>query len=436
MLYHYLINTVVAGLYAATAYKKTKPGAGFYTFLILFLGLWGGVPLIVPAVVGLLWVGSRNIKEEDPHGTLSELFGALVAYPEPTPPEQPRRAGDFSRVPSVGLRIPKKGAKEAPNTYMGATQYNGANLARLASSGGLFIDEKMDGRYINIIVQGQNVGMVSRSGKPSLISNASLIADSLNISAGIYGGEKDIVIIGEVMLRGYERQEANGIITALVSAASSPKRQETMTERYGESYEDLLGRVHVVLWDVIPANLWKTEQPYKMPYRIRREQLKAAINVAQCRSISFVKSYTLNKEICENLENLKIEIGKIYHNILKEGGEGIIIKSQDTYWRNGTTPDMMKVKPVMEVSLVCADHLADIGPNRNNKYTSLEGDISITMGYPKAPGTIVDVRCNGITDTGSLLHPRIIGVRDDITKADSSAKIWEIWKSVTETAEL
>ena len=89
--------------------------------------------------------------------------------------------------------------------YMGCRPYSKELIHKLLAKGTCYSQEKMDGRFINIIIQGGEVLNESRQGEPTILENPAFMSELTQL--------KDCVINAELTMTGnISRYESNGII--------------------------------------------------------------------------------------------------------------------------------------------------------------------------------------------------------------------------------
>lgn len=82
--------------------------------------------------------------------------------------------------------------------YMGCRSYSKDLVFKLLAKGSLLSQEKMDGRYMNSIIQGGEILNESRQGEPTLLENPLFFAELQTLD--------DCVLNGELTMSNYETQ--------------------------------------------------------------------------------------------------------------------------------------------------------------------------------------------------------------------------------------
>ena len=199
-------------------------------------------------------------------------------------------------------------------------------------------------------------------------------------------------------------------------------------------------RIVFSLWDIIDYEDWKatvSSQPYQKTF----SDLEAVVGAMESNAFRVVETKLVNT-IDEIIQHFKDMVGR--------GMEGTIVKNVDSVWKDGTSKDQVKIKPVFDVELeivelkegevgkkyegmlgafVCKSSdgqlLTDVGSgltdDQRKKFWEL-GDQCI--------GKIITVRACDIVKSPehehyALLHSRFIEARKDKTEADSFKRIVE-----------
>jgi ATP-dependent DNA ligase len=163
------------------------------------------------------------------------------------------------------------------------------------------VQEKMDGTYRSIVVD-EDIEVYARSGEKSNLPYFESCLEGL--PKGVY--------IGELLIQGEnDRFKANGLINS-------------DTEPEG---------VYAVVWDYLTIDEWKAGKS-DTAYKDRLVALiKYIENHKKC--MKFEKS-----EIIHNFDEAK----EFYKKVIKNGGEGAVLKNMDNKFKNGTAQDNIKMK--------------------------------------------------------------------------------------------
>ena len=144
--------------------------------------------------------------------------------------------------------------------------------------------------------------------------------------------KEEVVLMGE--LRVFEhnktimsRTKGNGIISSCIS---------------GTADAEYLDNIFYTIWDCIPLSDYERAES---PREYRRRFLDA---------LNYVNAVG-NREVLQLIPTryveTKQEANDFYKEMIAQGEEGAIIKNLTATWKNNTSTDMVKMKPIMEVEL-------------------------------------------------------------------------------------
>lgn len=192
-------------------------------------------------------------------------------------------------------------------------------------------------------------------------------------------------------------------------------------------------RFKVILWDVIPYEVFWNDDSYLKPYKLRYEDLSEMVLKMDPGKVELV-----NTQFVHTLD----EARTFYREQLAKGLEGAMIKRTDMPWQNKRSAFMCKMKDEIECTLRCVGVLAHnkkIGQIGALVCESEDGGLrtsigsGLTDGDRKTSGTqfigkLVSVKYNAVIkskgkDLPSLFLPIFKGIREDTVTADSTAKI-------------
>jgi ATP-dependent DNA ligase len=318
--------------------------------------------------------------------------------------------------------------------YMGAKPFSYKNVKKMFENNGTVICQiKMDGRYVNIFNNDGEGIMVSRNGKNSFVPSEDLLNDISNID--------DYVLNGEFLVEGFSRYEANGIIASIIKIyekeieGKDVSKDKKKIEKHGFTFDELVNKVYITVWDLIPRELFIKNEEWKIPYSERLEILKDIIE--NSKKIKLIHSkYISNYDEC--LE--------YFQEVLKQGEEGLILKSADNTWKDGKSKQV-KMKLEMTVDLRIIDYVKGKGKFENTlgaivcaseneklfiQASGFTDDLrnEIWENRFKYLYTIVEIKANAISkdENGkmSLLHPVFKSLRNDKDNADTLNEIINI----------
>lgn len=280
--------------------------------------------------------------------------------------------------------------------YMRCSVFNKAKLNKLKFP--VIAQVKMDGTYREIHV-GETVTGCTRSGEP--YSNPVLFEQMASFPRGYY--------FGEITIPGINRMKANG----LVNSDNPPDEQEVFT-----------------MWDFLTDEEYNTADA--RPYSERFEGL-STLPVKP--NIGIVESKVVNSPS---------ELSQTIAKWVSEGQEGGVIKTLSLGFKDGTSPNQIKIKRCAECEMRITGFIpGSLGTKREGLIGAVcfENDEGTIKGRcsgfddtllkqfsldPKAYiGKIVSVVYNDVTVSNGehgLLHPRFVEVRDDKDETDTLEK--------------
>ncbi len=320
--------------------------------------------------------------------------------------------------------------------YMGAQSYSEKGALKLFNGQPIKSDVKEDGRYGNSIIHGgsiDGVGMVSRQGETTYLYGSKLFKELEQF--------EDIVLNGELLVRGVERYKANGIITSLIdinekeyNGIDITKELKKFEKNNGMTYYEALDKVEYACWDCIPLNDY-FDKKNNEPYSERWERLKGIVNNTETVRLVEHRMITTFEEAIQH-----------FLEILARGGEGTIIKTMDGVWKSTKPSYQIKMKVEMTVDLrIIGFNWGSKGSKNENVISSLvtESDCGVLTTDPGGMseelmqevtdnmdsllGTIVEVKSCGVSQNSkgeySLLHPSVVRLRDDKDSCDDLESI-------------
>lgn len=321
--------------------------------------------------------------------------------------------------------------------YMGCKPYSKELILKLLSKGSCYSQEKMDGRFINIIIQGGEVQNESRQGEPTILDNPKFMSELTQLN--------DCVLNGELTMGGgISRYESNGIISSLISIAIKQVNGEDTTKDINKleakhmSYREALDLIRVTAWDMLTIDEYFTRK-CKRPYSERFAELNNVIKGFKTLSIVETREVSTIEEVMNHFED-----------VLKRSGEGTVVKSMDGVWADTKPSYQIKVKKEINLDLRVSDFNYGTGKNANlisslnvesedgllkTSPTGInEEDMEyITANQDKLMNTILEIKCSGISQDRngnySVLHPVYKMFRTDKTIANTLVECIEINKS-------
>ena len=324
--------------------------------------------------------------------------------------------------------------------YMGCKPYSKELLLKLLAKGRCYSQEKMDGRFINAVIQGGEVMNESRQGEPTILENPVFFSEMAQL--------KDCVLNGELTMEGIPRYESNGIISSLISIAEKKAEGKDFAkdikklEAKHMPYSQALDLIRVTAWDILTIDEYFT-RTCKRPYHERLDDLRTTIQGFNTISVVETREVSTVEEVMAHFEE-----------VVKRDGEGTVVKSMDGVWADTKPSYQIKVKKEINLDLKV------VGFNYGTKGTKNEFLISslnvesedgqlktkpqgidedgmeyITANQEKLLGRIVEIKCSGLSRDSkgnySTLHPVYKHFRDDKILANYLAECIEINNSVS-----
>jgi len=323
--------------------------------------------------------------------------------------------------------------------YMGAISFDEKKAKTIFNNGKKGVSQiKMDGRYCNAIIRNGDVELESRSGEPTILTDALFLTELSKFD--------DCVLNGELTIKGIPRYESNGIIASLIDICGK-RSERTYDEHFKKlaafekkhgPIEEWLSKISYTVWDTITIDEYfdkKSKNPYNQRLSNCQKLLTKAGDPKMVQLIEsrLVSSYA--EAMAHFQEVLSTEVDGVPQ-------EGTILKAIDGEWKDGKPNTCVKMKLEMNVDLKIT------GFNYGKKGTKNEHVISsfntesedgkiitspqgltedmmkyVTENQDKLLGIIIECKCNGLSKdvngNHSLLYPAFKSFRDDKTKADT-----------------
>ena len=343
--------------------------------------------------------------------------------------------------------------EESP--YQGASSYSKSKFLKLFENAKkddaypyVISQIKADGTYRNAILSDGDIILESRQGELSYFPEDIPLYDDLHEIMGIFNQD---VVTGELVLSCEpDRPKANGIITSIMKyyqdLESRPDKENSgILKKFEEKHGNMgvyLQALEMHVWDLIPADNF-VNGSCNTPYETRFDQISYAISALGLTHVKVVETKHVQTPE-QALEH--------YSSAQARGLEGTIVKSASAGWKSGKPTYQVKLKLEMELDLKIVGFKYGTPGTKNEDWISvleLEsscGKLStapggmkedlmkcVTANMDKLKGTIVSIKCNGITNTAkgySTMHPSIVELRTDKKTANSLEECLTIEKSV------
>jgi DNA ligase-1 len=322
--------------------------------------------------------------------------------------------------------------------YMGCKPYSKELITDLLAKGKCYSQEKMDGRFVNIVVQGGELMMESRQGEPTILDNPYFMSELSQL--------KDCVINAELTMEGLPRYESNGIVSSLITIATKKSEGQDASKDIKKleakhlPYREALDLIRVTAWDILTIDEYFT-RTCKRKYKERLADLNATVKGFKTVSVVETREVSTIEEVMAHFEE-----------ILKRNGEGTVVKSMDGVWKDTKPSYQIKVKKEMNLDLrVVGFNYGTPGTKNEFLISSInvesedgllktkpqginEDDMEyITANQEVLMGKILEIKCSGLSKDSngnySTLHPVYKHFRDDKTVANTLAECIEINES-------
>jgi DNA ligase-1 len=345
--------------------------------------------------------------------------------------------------------IPKL-IEETP--YQGAKSFSEKGALKLFEKGKdkkskvVISQIKADGTYRNAIIRSGEVELISRQGEVSYLEGAKFLTELSTLD--------DCVLNGELTIDGMKRTIANGMATSIMDiiegkATRSPeetqKKYLAFEEKHGR-WQEALDKMRFVVWDKITVDEYfsaESSTPYIERFKALEETLSSH-NLVQVEVVE-TRYITTYAEAIEHFLDAQ-----------KRGLEGTIIKSSEAGWKDGKPTYQIKMKLEMSMDLrIVGFKYGEKGKKNEHVVSTLllesecgllktapagmdeEMMADITARQEELMGTIVEIRCCGLSETDkgwSTQHPSVTELRPDKNTCDtleSCKEIEEMAKTLT-----
>ena len=238
--------------------------------------------------------------------------------------------------------------------------------------------------------------------------------------------EAEVVLMGELRVFEHDgtimpRTKGNGIISSCIS---------------GTADAEYLDNVFYTIWDCISLVDFRRAESDEQ-YRTRFYNASTYIHAVDNRKVLQLipSKYVKNKQ----------EANAFYKEMIEQGEEGAIIKNLSATWKNNTSTDMVKMKPIMEVELKITgvtDHTKQKGWMGSLVLESSDGKVKVNCGsgfteaqrkqdWKKNIGKIITVETEGLiqdkrTKAYSLYLPVFVELRADKNIANTLEEIQDM----------
>jgi hypothetical protein len=378
---------------------------------------------------------------------ISVIKGYLSDY---TPEEQSIWAEIVCKDLSLGMGVKiynkavDKKDELLDSFYMGCSPYNQKDVTALfKQEPKLLIQTKEDGQYIAPTIENGRVIFNVRKGAPIKIKGR-LVEELLKV------GEQfnyPIMLQGELLIKSIpDRSVANGVLRGLISSTEKvlngdAKEESIFFTKYGHTMKQIENDLEFAVWDLVsPTVIFTGKQNEK--YKDRFEKVKT------------IKSYMIRPVDTTEVTS-DSQAFEIFMDLLSQGKEGVILKSQEAFYQEGKRKFQLKYK------IEFTTELKIVGYNQGRQNTKYEKTLGALIcesecgklrtkvsglseemrdefwtNQDKYLGKIVEVKCNGLSKNKEakvgLYYPNFVSLRTDKNEANAWEEIVEIQESIKE----
>lgn len=324
--------------------------------------------------------------------------------------------------------------------YQGCKPYSKDLVDKLFSKyKKIYSQRKMDGEYVNIIIQDYIPYLESRQGEKTNLENPKFLEELKKLPDGVLNAE---LTMGDSI----ERYKSNGILTSLISIANKKDKGESVDKEIAKfeskhmPYRQALDSIVVTSWDYITLDEY-FDRKCNREYEDRLNELIKTLKGFEMISVVETREVKTKEDAIVHFEEM-----------LEKGYEGTVLKASEGKWVDSKPTYQIKLKKEVMLDLkIVGFSYGDKGTKNEFVISSINvesedgllkataGGITeenmefITENQYELLGTIIEVKCNGvsITEKGySLLHPRYIKSRiGDKDVANTLEECFEIDKS-------
>jgi len=321
--------------------------------------------------------------------------------------------------------------------YMGCKPFSKELVEKLLAKGACYSQEKMDGRYLNAVVQGGELTNESRQGEPTILENPLFFSELIQLPDCVLNGE--LTMGNEI-----SRFDANGMIASLISIATkknsgadASKDIDKFESRHMPYYK-ALELIRFTAWDMLTIDEYFTRKCSR-PYGERLKKLDDTL-----------KGFNMISVVETRIVSTLAEVMEHFVEVSERGGEGTVVKSMDGVWVDSKPSYQIKVKKEINLDLRITGFNYGTGKNisliSSINVESEEGLLKtsptgineddmqyLTDHQSELLNGIVEVKCSGLSQDNkgnySVLHPVFKHLRTDKSSANSLAECIEINES-------
>lgn len=316
--------------------------------------------------------------------------------------------------------------------YMRCSTYNDKTAKKIKYPA--LIQKKSDGTYREFTVSSGVVQSLSRSGES--YEYPVLFEQMKDLKDGVYVGEL-VVKASQWLL---DSLEADDKVTELKEKfLTNPDL--ILPRELGNGLINSLTPPHnniiLELWDYI------TPEEYSNARSKIKNKVQYVDRFAEVRGITKDNIRPIEFKMVDNIQ----EALKYTSEVMQSGFEGTILKNIHAVFRDGTSPDQLKLKLEIEADVRITGFTPGTGKNLEyfgaitfeNDEGTIKGQVGVSSMTEKLRdwfhenrdsviGKIMEVQFNDLTrargsDTWAFSHPRFIELREDKDEADTLEKV-------------
>ena len=313
--------------------------------------------------------------------------------------------------------------------YMGAKSDTTENRKKLGIEKGAMAQEKCDGMYCDIVVDGHSpIRAFTRQGQLLNLAGTAVLNDCRHLTPGVYQGELRVLNFDTSAFE--PRHIGNAIVKGGLKGGNIT---------LGDNQTLVF-----TVWDMVDEKSWQ-EGACEAVYGTRFNSLCQALNNIHITAISLVRSRQVSAWDSAN---------QFYIEILSSGGEGAIVKRLDGKWKDGKPSWQVKMK----VEESCDMRVTGVVPHK--KVPGYVGSLEVESGglYPLRAscgglmeeamshgadfwvGKVIRMKFNALSPYGRFDHPRVDNgkppvwdacIRAEGSKPNTAATITSNYKRAT-----
>ena len=315
--------------------------------------------------------------------------------------------------------------------YMRCSTYNEKTAKKIKYFA--LIQKKSDGTYREFTVSGGVVQSLSRSGES--YEYPVLFEQMKDLKDGVYVGELIVKASQELL----DSLDSDKVTELKEKFLENPDL--ILPRELGNGLINSLNPPHnnivLELWDFI------TIEEYSNARAKIKNKIQYVDRFAEVRGISKDNIRCIEYRRVENIQ----EALKYTSEVMQDGFEGTILKNLDAVFRDGTSPDQLKLKLEIEADVRITGFTPGTGKNSEyfgaitfeNDEGTIKGQVGVSSMTEKLRneihtnrdsmiGKIMEVQFNDLTrargsETWAFSHPRFIELREDKDEADTLEKV-------------